>query len=203
MTQSLGPAALPPVTDRDFPGRLPGEEVLLVTTRHRLFYVTRLWPVLLAAAGAVALLAWLVSSGQLDGLWSPWLVAVLGLLAFAAFWTWAMWEEFRNDVFIVTDRRVIALRRVYRMFEHRQEADLARLQDVSVTVGGVLPFLCGFGDVMVATASSGGGVRMQGIPRPDRVRDVVFEASQALAEQAWLEEQRALHRRLREELGAQ
>lgn len=202
MTERLGAAALPPVTDREFPGRLPGEEVLLVTTRHRFYYLRRLWPALLADAAAAGVLVWLFAFDQREDFWSPLFLVVAGLLGFSAFWIWAMWEEFRNDVFIVTDRRVIALRRVYRMFENRQEADLVKLQDVSVAINGLLPFLFGFGDVLVATASSGGGIRMDGVPRPNHIRDVVFEASQALSEQVWLAEQQALRQRLREELGA-
>lgn len=137
---------------------------------------------------ALALLAWTVvvvvafwgSSALLAGVS---LGLVLGLLVAGlaiAFWLW--WEivDWENDVYILTDDRIIDIeKRPFFGAEDRREATLDRIQNVNLVVPGRLATLLQYGNVDIDTAGGEGRFTFSGVMAPHQVqRDIMGRVAQ-------------------------
>jgi len=82
--------------------------------------------------------------------------------------------DWRNDHYIITNRRVLHVERVLMMQEERDEAPLERVQDVQVFQDGIFANLLGFGDVVIQTAAATQKVVFATVPNPEFVREALF-----------------------------
>jgi len=128
------------------PGWLrPGEVVYCCTRRHPFILYQRLTvPLLLLAASMLLLFFGLSSAGAL----LTWLGAGLGLAGLL----YGGWQamDWRNDYFLVTDRRAVWIEKVIGLYDSRREAPLHTV--LSATVGtDVTGRMLGFGDVVIRT----------------------------------------------------
>lgn len=150
-----------------------GEIVLKLCHRHwwYLWPRTILW-VLFAIVPVIVAALILDAIGVLDDLGIFfWLIAAAWLI-----W-WGVrlalnWYRYANDVWIVTNQRIIDSFKS-NPFNHRlATADLVNVQDISVEKIGFIPTMLGFGDVVCQTASGGdgGAFRIIGIPKPETVQ---------------------------------
>ncbi len=151
-----------------FPGQLDDERVIIYERRH--WFTIIKWirrPLILLLISLV--IAW----GVATILEPPsgirliyWLVIPLPALA------WIGWKalDWRNDRYIVTDKRVIHIEKTYLTREERDEAPLAMIQDVSIEMKGLMTHLLYFGDVTIQTAGTLGTIRFQGIQKPRKAQ---------------------------------
>jgi hypothetical protein len=156
-----------------FPGQLPNERVYLLQRRYWFVLLQRGWaPVavcVLLAAGALAATELAAFVGRPLSAPTSGLVWVLFLLPGC---TWAAWRvlDWRNDWFIVTDRRVIHVDEIPLIRLRRDEAPLEMIQDVTAHMRGLWQNLLDFGDVENQTAGTLGTVRFTGIRKPRKVQ---------------------------------
>ncbi len=185
-----------------FPGQLDDENVIICERRH--WYTIIKWakrPFLLLLFSSLA--AWAATA--LTGHASALSLILYGIVAVAA--TWFTWEvlDWENDRYIVTNRRVIHIEKVYLVREKRDEAPLAMIQDVSVDMQGLMTNLLYFGDVIIQTAGTLGTIRFRGIPKPRKAQAQILalmsQARPALPLEEEEEEPEAI-RVVREILGA-
>lgn len=171
--------------DPGFPGKQPGERVFAYQRRH--WYLLWQWTrVPLLGVLASTLLAAYLGGRLPPGDWGLWFL----LRAPAApFLLWALWRSlnWENDRYIVTDRRVVHIERVYFLREERYEARLDRIQNVTVEIPGPMAHLFNFGHLILETAGSQGKILFQGIWQPHQLQslllDLVEEAHARRAEQ--------------------
>ena len=100
-------------------------------------------PVVLAGIGT-GLAVWGAAVGAVLG-WAGGLLLALGLGY--GFWRWLDW---RNDYYLVTDRRAVWLEKVIGLYDSRQEAPLHMVLSVSVSTD-LLGRSLGYGDVVIRT----------------------------------------------------
>jgi hypothetical protein len=148
-----------------------GEIVLQLIHRHWWF----LWPrtilwVIFAVAPVVVLALIFDAIGILDNLGIFfWIVAALWL----GWWAIRLilnWYRYANDIWIVTNQRIIDSFKPH-PFSHRlATADLVNVQDISVEKIGLIATVFRFGDVVCQTAAAGpggsGSFRIIGVPNP-------------------------------------
>lgn len=153
----------------------PGETVVLRTRRH--------WVVLLRWVGSALVLVVLgLVMASLFGLRSwdlagasagAWLGLLLALIGVAvALPGWLRWA---NEVYLVTDRRVIQAEGVFR--KQALDSSLAKVNDVRLlqTLAGRL---LGYGTLEVITASDTGINRLDYLPRPLRFKKAMMGAAE-------------------------
>jgi uncharacterized membrane protein YdbT with pleckstrin-like domain len=108
------------------------------------------------------------------------LPALLLTVAAGALWAFTVLSlvyrffDWRNDHYIITNRRVLHVERVLLLREHRDEAPIERVQDVQVRQEGILANTLNFGDVFIQTAAATEKIVFASIPHPIYVRDVLF-----------------------------
>jgi len=184
-----------------FPGQLDDERVII---RERRYWFTIIrWirrPLIFLAVSS--LIAWVVTA-LLEPL-SDFRRAFYWLVILAPALAWLVWRalDWRNDSYIVTDKRVIHIEKRYLTLEKRDEAPLAMIQDVSVEMKGLMTTLLYFGDVIIQTAGTLGTIYFRGIQKPRKAQAQIFAlASQVKATLPGGEEEPEATRVVREMLG--
>jgi hypothetical protein len=164
----------------------PDESVFLATRKTNLLLVPSLaLPVLL---GALSLAAVPVIAQQGWPSWS-YLFAGAGLLAALAYGAWSA-VDWSNDYYLVTNRRIVALRRVPLIYDDRQEAPLGMIQSVAVS-RTIDQRTFGYGDVIVRTFTR--PIVFQSVPNPNTVARLI--------ETIWKRGQQTREQDDREEIG--
>lgn len=157
-----------------------GERVVRIVRRHWLYIYPRL--ILLALIALVPVIAlWVVIRTSLSESYE----VQLGLIAISALWLlyWAVRiflvaYRYNNDLWTITNQRLIDSVRFHPFHLEVESADLVHVQDISIARSGVLRTIFNFGDVECQTASTGGRFTLAAVPRPadvqlliDRLRD--------------------------------
>jgi len=151
------------------------ERVLRVCRRHWVY----LWPrtVFWALVGLVPPVAagiLLSRAGHYDGLAARifWIAAAIWLL-----W-WAVrillnWYRYHNDVWVITNQRIIDSLKSSPFSLKMSTADLVNIQDMTVERSGVLRTMLDYGDIICQTAADMQEFRLTGIPDPREVQLLV------------------------------
>ncbi|HLG11778.1 MAG TPA: hypothetical protein VI876_08470 [Dehalococcoidia bacterium] len=156
-----------------------GERILELTRRHWIF----LWPTIAVMAVVtvvpVILGFVLIDKAGIDGLGAKivWLILAL----YFVYWAIRMflnWYRYHNDIWVITNQRVIDSTKRHPFSLVLSTADLVNIQDMSVVRNGILRTLLDYGDIVCQTAAEQQEFRLSGIPDPratqalvDRERD--------------------------------
>jgi CRP-like cAMP-binding protein/membrane protein YdbS with pleckstrin-like domain len=106
------------------------------------------------------------------GLMLPWLVA----MAAASVWLWWNYEDWHNDIYVLTDDKIIDIeRKPLGLQSKRREGSLERVQNVLANQKGIIPNLLDFGDVVISTAAGDEGYTFNMVPHPKQVQSLVFQ----------------------------
>lgn len=143
------------------------DESIVVFTREHPWSMVRaaLLPFgLAAAAAALAVLAgqWLTTLGIILLV----LVAVLLLAAIGY-----LIVDWRNDYYVVTNKRVVHIDELPAIRERREEAPLGAVTEIQFARNSILAQILDFGDLRVETFS--GMVSMKDIPHPNEVKELI------------------------------
>ena len=152
---------------RHFSWLAAGEAVHFITQRHPILLLRALlWPVMGLLVPALSLSLYLV-----DPLGLFLVVAALSFLLSVAFGFWK-WVDWGNDTYIVTNHRVLAIRKVILFYESRQEAPLTTILSVN-SRSDVIGRAFGYGDVIIRTFV--GNVIFASVNHPEAVEELLHE----------------------------
>ena len=163
-------------------GALPGQ---IVWRKHWLSLVQRTaLPVLVLVA--LALAPFLVKelahgSGRLLSGPAGLAVVWLGGLVAAGALLWYQVEDYRNDLYVVTDDKIIDIeKRPLGLSAKRREGNLDRVQSVDAVQPGLWANLLNYGNVVIRTAASDEGFDFVRIGNPKLVQSIIFQRLEAL-----------------------
>ncbi|MEJ7654752.1 MAG: PH domain-containing protein [Chloroflexia bacterium] len=126
------------------------ERVLLVVRRHRLMLWRRGWP------GVAFLTALCLLAGAVNYVGAQPILSVLGpLMVIVGVWLVWVWADWQADALVLTDRRLLLIERSPFIREHRWEAHLLNIENVSAVSRGPFSQLLGCSDLVLDTASRG------------------------------------------------
>lgn len=108
---------------------------------------------------------------------SPWVLGLgLGGGGFVVL-LWFIWqlENWRNDIFQLTDRFVLDVdRKPFGFGESRKQAAIANIQNVDATRPGFLPTIFNYGFVSIDTAGSQSEIVFDYVPNPELIQSDIF-----------------------------
>lgn len=153
-----------------------GEIVLLARRRHPVF----LWPkvILFVVVGVAPLLILLGFS--VDGTFGRILLAIAAM--WAIFWlvrAYFAWYRYQNDIWVVTNQRVMDSLKKHWFHQSLASADLVDVEDMSIDRNGMLPTVLGYGDVKCQTAGVEPNFILSGIADPSGALTVIDAARDA------------------------
>jgi len=149
-----------------------GEHVLALVRRHWWF----LWPftvwLVIVAFAPVAVLSGLFDAiGVLDNLdWFFWIPAVIWI----AYWGMRAlfnWYRYQNDIWVVTNQRLIDVFRTNPFNKRITTADLVNIQDMKVERRGITATVLGYSDLLCSTAGTDAGrFDISGVPQAEELQ---------------------------------
>lgn len=101
----------------------------------------------------------------------------VGIAGFAIF-IWFLWqlENWRNDIFQLTDRFVIDVdRKPFGFGESRKQAAITNIQNVDASRPGFLPTLFNYGFVSIDTAGGQSEIVFDYVPNPELIQSDIFQ----------------------------
>ncbi|HET9641410.1 MAG TPA: PH domain-containing protein [Candidatus Paceibacterota bacterium] len=159
----------------------PGEHVVLEVRKHWFLFVLELLPYAIVAIIPFSLPKLLLLAPNL----APYagyfdynaetMRVLLGLWLLTA-WTaaWGAFTRYFLNLWILTNDRIVEVKQ-RRFFSHEVSSlVLSRVQDVTTDIEGVLPSLLGIGTIKVQSAGAEVDFIMQGIPRPEEMRNLIM-----------------------------
>ncbi|MCB9485982.1 MAG: hypothetical protein R3B97_14270 [Dehalococcoidia bacterium] len=158
-----------------------GEVVLLLVRRHWAYLTWGMFKLAVAALLPIALLLTVVSlTAGLGGRAGQ----VAGLLSAAWFVFWAVrsyfsWFRYNNDIWVITDQRIVDSTKRHWFHHSMASADLDDVEDIAIRKEGLFATAFNFGNVHLQTAGEQANFVLSGIPKPgdvlaliDKQRDV-------------------------------
>ena len=148
------------------------EHVIQLVRRHWWF----LWPftvwLIIVAFAPVAVLAWASDAiGVLDDLnWFFWIPVLLwiGYWGFRALFNW---YRYQNDIWVITNQRLIDVFRSNPFNKRVATADLVNIQDMRVERRGITATILGYSDLICSTAGTEGGTfTIGGVPQAEELQ---------------------------------
>ena len=109
------------------------------------------------------------------------------LIAFYAAWLiimwmtlFSIWTNYYLDMWIVTNKRLIAIDQ--NGFFHRTVSSfrLERMQDIQVSVRGIIATFLGYGTLDIQTAGEEDHFKVFGLPDPADIKSVILESADSL-----------------------
>jgi CRP-like cAMP-binding protein/uncharacterized membrane protein YdbT with pleckstrin-like domain len=107
-----------------------------------------------------------------EALFGGWFVLLVSALA------WFFWNyiDYRNDVYVVTDDRIMDIEmKPLGLFAKRREGGLDRVQNVVFVQNGLIANILNYGDVVISTAAADEGYTFLMVPNPKLVQATVFQ----------------------------
>jgi membrane protein YdbS with pleckstrin-like domain len=156
----------------DFETKNKGEKVVLLLRRHP---ITNLRWIFLAILMSFAPLL-LASFPIIDFLPSNFrFVAILGWYMITLAFVFESFLSWFFNVNIVTDERIVDIDFVNLIYKEISDADIDKIQDVTVKVGGVAQTMFNYGDVYIQTASEKPRFEFLSVPKPEDVAKILQE----------------------------
>ena len=149
---------------------------------------------LLFLAGAVFGAAGLAANGL------PWWQIILGSGIVFPAWAALLVVDWRDDAYLVTDRRVVSDERLMIIHKTRAEAPLKRIRAVEVTQG-TIAHIFGYGDVFIQAFA--GQVVFRNVANPRAVREVILDSAQRVRDETRVVDKQTIAETLRGGLGLQ
>jgi uncharacterized membrane protein YdbT with pleckstrin-like domain len=146
-----------------FLGELLYIGVLAVLPLGVAFLIAKLWPSLMEGSMSVPSLILLVSAYYL----------VIWLFFISAF------VDYYLDAWVLTTERILNIEQRGLFSRTVSELDLARVQDVTSEITGIIPSMLGYGFVYVQTAGEQERFIFEQISRPHEVRKRILELVEA------------------------
>lgn len=173
--------------DANFKWLTENEIVYLATLRHRLFLLQMMALPSLAMLGIAALAASVLFLRLPANL----LMAPLAMFLLDLGWLWWNWEDFHNDWYVVTNKRVVDIDKIVLFYDSRAEAPLSTVQNTTIKTTEMGRQL-GYGDVIINTFS--GAITLHDVPHPQATADLVLEhVNRSRVQQRLLEREQLRH----------
>lgn len=158
-----------------------GESVVQVIRRHPVYLIAKLTGIVLVALIPVALLIWLLAAtagfgGAVGG------AVIVACIVWVLVWAatgFLAWYAHHNDLWVITDQRLLDLRKQGLFDQSLSSADLVNVQDISIAKDGILGSVLDFGDVRCQTAGAESAFVLTGIPHPAAVLTTLDAARDA------------------------
>ena len=121
-----------------------------------------------------------------------WLDLSFGLIL-SGILAWIAWRilDWWNDLYVITEERVVDIEKIPLLAEERREARLDRIQDVQYDQPNLIYRLLDFGHVRLATAGEIGHFTFDYVPHPQEVQAEIFRYLTAFRQQMKTRQQEA------------
>ena len=172
----------------------PDEVVYFMARKHPIVFYKKLFlPLIFAVIPLGFLWAWLTYTPLI-------IVALAGIVSAIWLVLWIIWLaiDWRNDYYIITNRRVVWLEKVVAVYDSRQESPLNTIQSVDVETGP-LGRVLDYGDLIVRTFI--GRMLFDNVSHPYQAQRMIQEYWGRTQDQATSQAKEEMKNAIRRKLG--
>ena len=161
----------------------PEEKIVLKVRRHKLvlFFESAfiILFILLPPAIYAVSRSWIVIKGSDDALFlaSYFIILLFGWVIFFMIWT-----NYYLDVLIITDKRIVDIEQKGFFSRDVSTVRLENIEDITVSVSGVLATFVDFGTLKIQTAAESREFIVRNVPKPNKVKGIIYDLQHKLAE---------------------
>jgi membrane protein YdbS with pleckstrin-like domain len=143
---------------------------------YRRNYLILLWDLILPLfVLGLIIVAAVFLNGYFDISGSIFYAVTLMFILFDLLWLLWRYEDWRNDIFQLTDKVVIDIdRKPFGFGESRKQAPLQNIQNIKAERPGFFATLFDYGDVHIETAGADSDIDFDSIPHPSQVLSDIF-----------------------------
>ncbi|MCK9519636.1 MAG: hypothetical protein M0R74_11530 [Dehalococcoidia bacterium] len=165
---------------KPFSGHVPfdlqsSERVIVRARRHPVFLWSKL--VGIAALAIVPVAAILIVAGVTTGLGGSFGVVIVAVCAlWVLFWAvrgYFTWYKYENDIWVVTNQRLVDSNKNHWFHHSMSSADLINVEDLSIERSGLLATSFNYGNVRCQTSGTQANFVLSGIPEPSKLLSVI------------------------------
>lgn len=161
------------------------EQILIQVRKHWFVFALQIFSVVIVAILPFLLYFFIINSsvtnlssftpntGLMVALYTAWLLTMWMIM-------FSIWTNYYLDVWTITSKRLIAVDQKGFFVRSTASFRLERLQDIIVTVNGILPTLLGYGTLEVQTAGEEKNFIAYGLPNPGNLKGVILQATDTL-----------------------
>lgn len=157
------------------------EEVWYECRRHWIILLIEVLSLLLMAIIPLIVIFVMISSLSIE-IWSRYVPAISFWYSLWLLGIWVIlffiWVDYYLDVWIVTNKRLIDIDQLGLFSRQISTLNLENVQDISVSIRGLIATWLNYGDIEVQTAGSDRLFIMKGIHYPYLMKDKITEAIQ-------------------------
>lgn len=160
-----------------FSGQKPNEQVILVVRRHwfnilEQFFIVFLMILLLIGSWFILPVFFpTIITSSLNVLFN-FLRNLFGMFIWITFSL--IWIDYYLDVWIITNKRVVNIEQKGLFNRQVSELNLARIQDITTEVTGIIPTMLNYGDVFIQTAAETERFVFHQVPDPYGIKDTLM-----------------------------
>lgn len=159
------------------------EKIMFALRRHPIvFFAQILFLLVLLAIPAVIyfMITW-VAADLMNGQYSRPLLLLFASGYYLIIWMFFMTEfvDYYLDSWVITSDRVLSIEQRGLFSRTVSELDLAKIQDVTSEIKGILPSIFGYGDIYVQTAGEVERFVFEQVPDPHNVRKYLLDLIEA------------------------
>ena len=181
-------------SDKEFPGK-QWDEVAVVTAHKSWVYLLRIvtFPVFIVVMTlVVSTLLLIYTYVPVEIVLSVLIAIVVGM----GLWIFWMWEDWRNDDFIVTSKRIIHIERILvpPFPTERHEVSVDQVQDIVTRNHGLFTWLFNVHSLEIKTIA--GTINFPYVDHADKIREEIFHARRLAKARRVSEEQSRIRRKL-------
>jgi hypothetical protein len=162
------------------------ERVLLKVRKHKFILIIQALPMIILVIGLPIVYTYIAKLGYFASfagntvylfIFSYATIFLLSWIAFFVFWT-----DYYLDTLIVTNKRLLDIEQ--RGFFNREISILRldKIQDITVTIKGVLATFIDFGSLHIQTAGEQREFVVRDIPNPNKVRKIIYDLHNKILE---------------------
>ena len=96
------------------------------------------------------------------------------LAVFIFMYSFILWIDYYFDVWIITDIRIVNIEQKGVFVRQVSEMKFERIQDVTTKVGGLIPTILNYGDVIIQTAGERERFHFRMVPDPYAIKDLIM-----------------------------
>lgn len=160
------------------------ENILLYVRKHWFILALRVFSLFIIAIlppifgyGILTLTALplpeMLHAGHFTAFYSCWLILIWISL-------FSIWTNYYLDIWIVTNKRLIAIDQQHFFSRSIASFRLERMQDILTDVSGIIPTFLDYGTIEIQTAGSEERFTVHGVPSPSEIKSVMLESADKL-----------------------
>jgi len=150
----------------EFDNQRPDEKIILLRRRHPwVLSKTGLFLLIIAIIVITSFFIWGASTISV-------IVLIIGFII-GIYIISARWFVYTNDIYIVTNQRIINIEQGGFFTRRVSEAELENIQNVNYEIKGPIKSFLNFGDIQVATAGNTIGLTIKNVENPHFVQEKI------------------------------